>query len=223
MQTGQWRSAYLRLHGQAALKRLENPFVYHVLRDELYEIDEGGLKFLAACDGTRTGDELAPDPTFVEYCIAEGLLETLTRPERVTIPLNEPVSPSLRYLELQLLHKCNLKCLHCYLGPLHQEHLPLDDALRIAREFSSMGGLRLLISGGEPLLYRRARDVSRRDSGLGTAKGPIVQRHPHHPSKHRPAQGGGDPVQPRRLGPGARHDPRGRCLRADHEGDSDRP
>jgi radical SAM protein with 4Fe4S-binding SPASM domain len=153
VQSGQWRSAYLRLHGQAALKRLENPFVYHVLRDELYEIDKGALEFLAACDGTRTGDDLAPDPAFVEYCIAEGLLETLTRPERVTHPVNEPVSPSLRYLELQLLHKCNLKCLHCYLGPLHQERLPLDDALRIAREFSSMGGLRLLISGGEPLLY----------------------------------------------------------------------
>jgi len=61
------------------------PSCNHVLRDELYEIDNRALDFLATCDGTRTGDDLAPDPAFVEYCIAEGLLETLTRPERVTI------------------------------------------------------------------------------------------------------------------------------------------
>jgi len=162
----QWRSAYLRLHAQAALKRLENPFVYHLLRDELYEIDNRALDFLAACDGTRTGSDLVPDPAFVEYCITEGLLETLARPESVTVPVNKAVSPSLRYLELQLLHKCNLKCLHCYLGPLRQERLPLDDALRIVTEFSSMGGLRLLISGGEPLLYEDLERFLSETAGL---------------------------------------------------------
>jgi len=154
VQAGEWRSAYLRLHRKAALKRLEAPFVYHISRDELYEIDEGGLDFLLACDGTRTGEDLAPDPAFVEYCRTEGLLETLPCPDAISIRVNEPMIPSLRYLEMQLLHKCNLECLHCYLGPLQQDCLPLADALGIAREFSSMGGLRLLISGGEPLLHR---------------------------------------------------------------------
>jgi radical SAM protein with 4Fe4S-binding SPASM domain len=152
--TCEWRSAYLRLHPRAALKRLENPYVYHIGRDELYEIDDRAQGFLTHCDGTHTGGDLTDDATFVEYCLSEGLLEALDNPDPVNVPVNEPVNPSLRYLELQLLHKCNLRCLHCYLGPLQQDYLSLTDALEIAREFSSMGGLRLLISGGEPLLYR---------------------------------------------------------------------
>jgi len=149
-----WRSAYLRLNPQAALKRLEKPCVYHIRRDELYEIDDRAEGFLTHCDGTHTGRDLTDDEAFVEYCLSEGLIEALYNPDPVRVLINEPVSPSLRYLELQLLHTCNLTCLHCYLGPLQHDSLPLADALNIAGEFSSMGGLRLLISGGEPLLYR---------------------------------------------------------------------
>jgi radical SAM protein with 4Fe4S-binding SPASM domain len=152
--TCEWRSAYLRLHPHAALKRLEKPCVYHIGRDELYEIDDLAQDFLTHCDGMHTGRDLTADAAFVEYCLSEGLLEALDNPDPVRVLVNEPVSPSLRYLELQLLHQCNLTCLHCYLGPLQRDYLPLADALRIVGEFSSMGGLRLLISGGEPLLYR---------------------------------------------------------------------
>ena len=35
-----WPETYLRLHPSAALKNLEQPYVYHVGRDELYEIDQ---------------------------------------------------------------------------------------------------------------------------------------------------------------------------------------
>jgi hypothetical protein len=49
-----WQSAYLRLHPRAALKRLENPCVYHIGRDELYEIDDRAEDFLTHCDGTRS-------------------------------------------------------------------------------------------------------------------------------------------------------------------------
>jgi radical SAM protein with 4Fe4S-binding SPASM domain len=154
MATCEWRSGYLRLHPQAALKKLEKLCVYHIGRDELYEIDDRAGDFLARCDGTHTGRDLTADAAFVEYCLSEGLLEALDNPAPGRVRINDPVSPSLRYLELQLLHKCNLTCLHCYLGLLQQDYLPLADALKIAREFSSMGGLRLLISGGEPLLYR---------------------------------------------------------------------
>jgi hypothetical protein len=41
----------------------------------------------------------------------------------------------------------------CYLGPPCPERLRLEEAVGITREFAARGGLRLLISGGEPLLY----------------------------------------------------------------------
>lgn len=154
MNTDPWRLAYLRLHPQAALKSLEKPFVYHLGRDELYEIDDRAQDFLTRCDGSHRGEELTSDAAFVTYCIEEGLLELLLHPDPITVALNRSVHPSLRYLELQLLHRCNLRCLHCYLDPVSGDDLALTDAIGITQQFSALGGLRLMISGGEPLLYK---------------------------------------------------------------------
>ena len=97
--------------------------------------------------------ELTDDAQFVEFCLEEGLLEQFSQPDRIAVSIGQAPIPSLRYLELQLTNRCNLKCRHCYLGPAQADDLPLQEALKIAREFSLHGGLRLLISGGEPLLY----------------------------------------------------------------------
>lgn len=153
-----WTCAYLRLHQQAALKRLEQAYIYHIGRDELYEIDEKAEAFLARCDGTAKGAELTAEAEFVEYCLEEGLLEALSEPDPITVSIDNAPMPSLRYLELQLLHRCNLKCRHCYLRPARKDELPVDAALKIAEEFASLGGLRLMISGGEPLLFPRLKE-----------------------------------------------------------------
>lgn len=144
---------YLRLHPLAALKKLEQPYVYHIGRDELYEIDDSALSFLNRCDGSVEAAKLVTDVQFVEFCLAEGLLEALPQPDPIVITAGNAPVPSLRYLELQLTRRCNLRCRHCYLGSPRAHDLPLADAARIVRQFSSHGGLRLLISGGEPMLY----------------------------------------------------------------------
>ena len=149
-----WHKAYLRLHPQAALKKLEQAFVYHIGRDELYEIDERAEDFLLRCNGASIGEELTSEAAFVEYCLEEKLLETLNEPDPAEVSIEQGANPSLRYLELHLLHRCNLKCRHCYLGPSRPDVLPLADAVNITKQFSENGGLRLLISGGEPLLYK---------------------------------------------------------------------
>ena len=155
-----WYEAYLRLHPQVSLKQLEQPCIYHCGSDELYELDETALTFLSLCDGSRRGEELTTDAAFVTYCLDEGLLETLHRPAPAakSIVISQGQTPSLRYLELQLTHRCNLRCRHCYLGPPRAEELALEEALAITREFAANGGLRLLISGGEPLLYPALRE-----------------------------------------------------------------
>ncbi|MDP3988278.1 MAG: radical SAM protein [Candidatus Levybacteria bacterium] len=154
MQATQWRQAYLRLHPQAALKSLEKPFIYHIGRDELYEIDDRAQDFLSHCDGSHQGEELTADAAFVVYCAEEELLELLPYPDPNKLTVNRTVHPSLRYLEVQLLHRCNLRCLHCYLEPAPDDELALADAIDITRQFSALGGLRLMISGGEPVLYK---------------------------------------------------------------------
>jgi len=153
-----WRGAYLRLHPDAALKYLEIPNIYHIGRDELYEINESALAFLERCNGTARGRDLGAEEDFVEYCLEEGLLEACNGPAPVSVTCDRSPQPSLRYLELQLLHRCNLRCRHCYLGPPHPDMMSLEDSLAVAGQFARMGGLRLMISGGEPLLYPQLKE-----------------------------------------------------------------
>jgi radical SAM protein with 4Fe4S-binding SPASM domain len=153
-----WRDAFLRLHPQVALKNLEQPYLYHINNDELYELNDAGRDFLLHCDGSTRGRDLTNDESFVKFCLKEGLLERLPQPDKVANREGNGPIPSLRYLELQLLRRCNLACRHCYLGPPRSDEIALEDALSIARQFEEMGGLRLLISGGEPLLYPPLRE-----------------------------------------------------------------
>ncbi|MHB8881245.1 MAG: radical SAM protein [Thermodesulfovibrionales bacterium] len=139
------------LSKDAALKRLETPSVYHIVKDELYELDEAAFAFLLGC--SSEAGALSDENDFTAYCLEEGILTTgavaVSRPE----PVQSPV-PSLRYLELQITDRCNLRCRHCYIGgsTAHAE-LPLEAIRRILAEFEQMQGLRLLITGGEPLLH----------------------------------------------------------------------
>jgi radical SAM protein with 4Fe4S-binding SPASM domain len=72
---------------------------------------------------------------------------------------------------IDLTHRCNLKCIHCYLDPQdrkgkeRQEELSTEEILSILDEITDAGCLYLLITGGEPLLrrdfvqiYRRAKE-----------------------------------------------------------------
>lgn len=160
----------------ATLKRLESPTVYHVKKDELYEVDETAFEFLRLAS-TRDGVTLEPCQSqdngpngpatansgdcrqspetgsrFIEYCVSEGLLSTQPQWVARRQPLPSPV-PSLRYLELQITDRCNLRCRHCYLGKGRSNVLPLATILDILVEFEKIQGLRLLITGGEPLRH----------------------------------------------------------------------
>ncbi len=167
MTTTDWQESFLSLHPRVFLKRLEQPYLYHLDRDELYEIDEQALLFLSLCDGTTQGKSLTGDAEFVSFCLEEGLLETNSQPILKNVSIGEAPVPSLRYLELQLLHQCNLRCRHCYLGPPRPGRLSLEEAVTITREFAARGGLRLLISGGEPLLYPELPSFLAQTQGLG--------------------------------------------------------
>lgn len=135
---------------QSALKWLETPSVYQIARDELYELDQDSFLFLrnCACRGGCT----TKDSAFIDYCVDEGILTaekvTATRP-----PLERALRPSLRYLELQVTDACNLRCRHCYIGNGSGSHLPPEVIGTVLGEFERMQGLRVLITGGEPLLH----------------------------------------------------------------------
>lgn len=137
-----------------SLKILERPFLYKVSTDELYELDEEGFAGLQLCDGSRTLEETGLPCDFLSFCLDEGLLELKrereTRPVKVCGP---SPAPSLRYLEVQVTRRCNQSCLTCYLGDARPIDLGPEAFAKLVGEFSAMGGLRLMVSGGEPLTH----------------------------------------------------------------------
>lgn len=153
---------YLSKH--CSLKLLETPAVYDLRADELYELDEAAFAFLRSCASAEGGEGDAADRDFLDYCIAEGMVSARPPgrgPQRQhSPPLLQSPLPSLRYLELQITDRCNLRCRHCYVGPPQGRELPLETVERVLTEFEELQGLRLLITGGEPLMHRRFGEIN---------------------------------------------------------------
>lgn len=72
---------------------------------------------------------------------------------------------------LDLTHRCNLRCVHCYLGSHDGEkgdrELSTEQVFRLLRDAAGEGCLFLVISGGEPLLRPDFEDIYRYARGLG--------------------------------------------------------
>jgi len=155
-------SSWLALPEGVVLRRLETPAVYLFRTDELFEVDEDAFEFLRRCAEVGVPESEVPDRDFTRYCLEEGILESRSdRPrERQILSRPSPV-PSLRYLELQITNRCNLKCRHCYLGPARAVDLPALEVGQVLRQFEEMQGLRLLVSGGEPLLHPQFGELNR--------------------------------------------------------------
>ncbi|HTZ17690.1 MAG TPA: radical SAM protein [Dissulfurispiraceae bacterium] len=142
------------------LKRIETPCLYDIRGDELYELDEEGFSFLLSCSGPEGCVLDDSSGEFVDYCISRGILTEnpvyAGRP-----PLRSAPAPSLRYLEFQITDKCNLKCRHCYVGESRNREMSISKCKAVLDEFEAMQGLRLLITGGEPLMHSHFPELNR--------------------------------------------------------------
>jgi radical SAM protein with 4Fe4S-binding SPASM domain len=136
----------------AVLKWLEIPSVYQIKNDELYELDGNSFAFFKSCM-SETGCT-TEDGAFIDYCKAEMLIARGHLPVKRPLLVRSP-DPSLRYLELQITNTCNLRCKHCYIGDRSHNELSLKQIENSLREFEAMQGLRVLVTGGEPLLHTK--------------------------------------------------------------------
>ncbi len=145
----------------SALKEIETKVLYNFSADELYELDDESFSFLSYCTGRNSFSKIIEKTKcdekeakkLIEYLKEEGCIED-KKEENVAekFPSYNKVLPSLRYLQLHITEKCNLNCRHCYLGEKGEKELELEIIDKAIREFSQTG-LKLLITGGEPLLH----------------------------------------------------------------------
>lgn len=143
------------LADNVVLRWLEVPFAYNIAHDDLFELDEESFEFLRDCIKGKSTHRTS----FVEYCLNEGILSDVQRKTKHP-PISRSPVPSLRYLELQITNKCNLLCKHCYIEDHSYSELSLNDLLSLLKEFEEMQGLRVLVTGGEPLLYTRFEELN---------------------------------------------------------------
>ncbi len=148
------KDSYVSPTRGCSIKRLEQHYLYHVVSDELYEVNDEAIAMLEQCDGTHLTKDLNPDPAFLEFCLEEDLLEILPEPRKTDLHEGRSPIPSLRYLEWLVTFRCNLSCSHCYLGEQKAEEFPKELINSLLDQFTRMQGLRILVSGGEPTLYR---------------------------------------------------------------------
>jgi len=79
-------------------------------------------------------------------------------------------------LRVSVTDRCNYKCVYCRTGTdgaVYAE-LPIEDYLRIARVFVSLGIEKIRLTGGEPLLRRGLMDLVRELSRLRTLDGGLL-------------------------------------------------
>jgi MoaA/NifB/PqqE/SkfB family radical SAM enzyme len=155
-----FQNKFFTLAPHCSLKRLEEPCLYDIENDELYELGEEGYQFLLKCSQGESVFVRKEDEEFIQYCLSENLIASSATPvKRNKIPQPSPI-PSLRYLEFQITDRCNLRCRHCYIGNGFHQDLPLEKIFKVLKEFEEIQGLRLLISGGEPLLHSHFWEIN---------------------------------------------------------------
>ncbi len=150
-----------------SLRDLESKILYNTARDQQYELDQESYDFLSYCTGKNSfaeicaliGIDKSQAIKHVKYLEGEGCLADEENPRAPSkFPLKPSIKPSLKYLLVHITERCNLNCKHCYLGDKESRDLELHVIARALEEFSSFG-LKVLISGGEPLLHKHFWDV----------------------------------------------------------------
>lgn len=80
---------------------------------------------------------------------------------------------SITDLRMSVTDRCNYRCVYCRAGEstAPPSELPLDDYLRMARVFASLGIEKIRLTGGEPLLRRGLVELVRELARLRTPAG----------------------------------------------------
>jgi len=153
---------YPLLLESTVIRNLEVPVLYDYVNDELYELDEEAFKVVKLFNGNYSIGEISKITGFpikeieelTEYLLKENLLTAKKIKEKTEIA-DYPQSPipSLRTILIHLTTSCNLNCVHCYLDKSRKMEMNPKIFIDLVKQFDMLQGLKILVSGGEPLTH----------------------------------------------------------------------
>jgi radical SAM protein with 4Fe4S-binding SPASM domain len=160
------------------LRRYGEVHIYDLKEDESFIIDEEAHDVLKHIDGLTSNQEIISK--FPE-AKQEEIREALATFHELKVLINSTVKiddksiksgghrelpdknpfdePYLKNLMINITEKCNLTCKHCYIANKNPVDFPLDKLKALIREFYKLQGIRIILTGGEPLLYAHLKDL----------------------------------------------------------------
>jgi len=160
------------------LRRYEEINIFDLKADESYVIDDEAYSILKLIDGGRTNEEIIEAyPEVKKQEVSEALNDfheleivnfspnkikdrTSISIDHINLPdKNVFQLPYLKNLMINLTGKCNLTCKHCYITDKNPVDFPFEDLKKLIREFYELQGLKLVLTGGEPLIYSHLKEL----------------------------------------------------------------
>lgn len=162
-----------------SLRRYREVNVLDLREDESYLIDDEAFSVLKKVDGIMETQEIIKCFPKEKH---EEVKEALVTFNQLGIIINSTVKihdinlkkldhiddlpqknpfeePYLKNLMINITEKCNLTCKHCYIPNKKPQNMPLDQLKNLIQDFYDVQGIRLILTGGEPLLYRELKEL----------------------------------------------------------------
>jgi len=167
---------YLPKH--IVLRRYDDVNIYDLKNDESYIIDNEAYSVLKLCDGQKSINDIANEfpedkreevkealSSFNELgvsinstsMIEDNSVKSLEHQKLLEKNMFNP--PYLKNLMINITEKCNLTCKHCYITHKNPIDIPFDKLTEVIKQFYEYQGIRLIMTGGEPFLYSKLREL----------------------------------------------------------------
>jgi len=150
----------LYLNPSASFKLYGNEiYLYQKDTDSLFVLDEEAFSLLK--DASSGIEPHSLDPDILSFLLTEKILipekKSSAEIKKGTFPsVNQP---PLKYLHLIITNSCNFRCRHCYIE-FEEKHAEFELIIKAVSEFEAIGGLRLIVSGGEPLMHPEFKAIN---------------------------------------------------------------
>ena len=160
------------------LRRYEEVNIFDLKNDESFVIDEEAYSVLKLINGSSSVETiLANYPESKSQEVSEALndfqeldiidLSSSSVPDKsavtidhITLPEKNIFNPPyLKNLMINITEKCNLTCKHCYITHKNPIDFPFDKLKKIIKDFYELQGIKLVLTGGEPLLYSHLKEL----------------------------------------------------------------
>jgi radical SAM protein with 4Fe4S-binding SPASM domain len=113
-----------------------------------------------------------PLPEFTQWLDRlenSGLVSGTAEAALSSEPRSDFESYRVEHAYIELLARCNLRCVHCFMGgaPEREEQLEPEEISALLGDFAACGGRYVTLSGGEPLIYKEFDTVAREIAAHG--------------------------------------------------------